>query len=91
MERWATFDCYGTLVDWNAGIRAELGRLFGEDNGGRLLARYHEIEPQVQAESPEMAYREVMATVLTRGISLSAATQAQYCVSSAVRSAEISA
>ena len=20
MERWATFDCYGTLVDWNAGI-----------------------------------------------------------------------
>ena len=22
--RWATFDCYGTLVDWRAGIRAEL-------------------------------------------------------------------
>jgi FMN phosphatase YigB (HAD superfamily) len=24
MERWATFDCYGTLVDWNAGIGGEL-------------------------------------------------------------------
>ena len=28
-ERWATFDCYGTLIDWNGGIRAELARLFG--------------------------------------------------------------
>jgi FMN phosphatase YigB (HAD superfamily) len=39
MERWATFDCYGTLVDWNAGIRAELARLFGEDDADVLLAR----------------------------------------------------
>ena len=30
--RWATFDCYGTLVDWNAGIAAELGRLLGESD-----------------------------------------------------------
>jgi 2-haloacid dehalogenase len=29
MARWATFDCYGTLIDWNGGIRAELVRLFG--------------------------------------------------------------
>src|SRR5581483_6199866 len=28
-DRWATFDCYGTLVDWNGGIRAELARVFG--------------------------------------------------------------
>jgi 2-haloacid dehalogenase len=34
-DRWATFDCYGTLIDWNSGIRAELVRLFGTgpDNG----------------------------------------------------------
>ena len=25
MDRWATFDCYGTLVDWNAGIRSVVG------------------------------------------------------------------
>ena len=31
MERWATFDCYGTLVDWNGGIRGELARIFGDD------------------------------------------------------------
>lgn len=62
--RWATFDCYGTLVDWNAGIRAELGRLFGEQRADALLARYHEIEPRVQSERPEAGYREVMASVL---------------------------
>ena len=26
VERWATFDCYGTLVDWNAGIRVRRRR-----------------------------------------------------------------
>jgi 2-haloacid dehalogenase len=66
MERWATFDCYGTLVDWNAGIRAELERLFGAARGPGLLARYHEIEPEVQAAAPDTAYREVMAHVLER-------------------------
>ena len=25
MARWVTFDCYGTLVDWNAGLRGALG------------------------------------------------------------------
>jgi FMN phosphatase YigB (HAD superfamily) len=28
VTRWATFDCYGTLIDWNGGIRAELERLW---------------------------------------------------------------
>ena len=63
-QRWATFDCYGTLVDWNAGIRAELERLLGAGEGERLLARYHVIEPRVQAEHPARSYRDVMATVL---------------------------
>ena len=62
--RWATFDCYGTLVDWNAGIQAELERLFGAGQGRRLLRRYHELEPRVQSEDPQARYREVMARVL---------------------------
>jgi 2-haloacid dehalogenase len=62
--RWATFDCYGTLVDWNAGLRGELERLFGSENGRRLLDRYHEVEPRVQRERPEASYRDVMAAVL---------------------------
>jgi FMN phosphatase YigB (HAD superfamily) len=45
VERWATFDCYGTLVDWNAGIGRELGRIFDEERRAELLHRYHELEP----------------------------------------------
>ena len=64
VERWATFDCYGTLVDWNAGISAELGRLFGKVRAPELLARYHELEPRIQRERPNASYREVVASVL---------------------------
>jgi 2-haloacid dehalogenase len=65
-ERWATFDCYGTLIDWNGGIRRELGRLFGEPEVEERLAEYHRLEPQVQAEEPSRSYRDVMAIVLER-------------------------
>jgi 2-haloacid dehalogenase len=64
--RWATFDCYGTIVDWRGGIGAELERLIAPHQGPELLHRYHEIEPRVQAERPDASYREVMATVLAR-------------------------
>jgi 2-haloacid dehalogenase len=64
-DRWATFDCYGTLIDWNAGIRAQLERLFGGGSGDRLLMRYHEVEPEVQAESFR-TYRDVLAATLGR-------------------------
>jgi 2-haloacid dehalogenase len=63
-ERWATFDCYGTLVDWNAGIGEELERLFGAARVDRLLERYHELEPQVQAADPGRSYREVLTLTL---------------------------
>ena len=66
MERWATFDCYGTLIDWNAGIGRELERLFGAARGGELLHTYHELEPQIQREDPGRSYREVMAVALAR-------------------------
>jgi 2-haloacid dehalogenase len=62
--RWATFDCYGTLVDWNAGIQTELGRVFGWPAGENLLERYHVLEPQIQTAHPEWTYRAVMAAVL---------------------------
>jgi|SRR5579859_47446 len=65
-DLWATFDCYGTLIDWNGGIRRELARLFGEEDADRLLVRYHELEPQIQADDPTAAYRDVMALALER-------------------------
>ena len=65
MSRWATFDCYGTLIDWNAGIRAGIERLWGVDRSDELLALYHELEPQVQAEQYR-SYAEVLTLTLER-------------------------
>jgi 2-haloalkanoic acid dehalogenase type II len=62
-ERWATFDCYGTLIDWNGGIRGELARVFGEERGDELLARYHELEPQLEADGTR-SYREVLTEAM---------------------------
>ena len=62
-DRWATFDCYGTLIDWNGGIRRQLERLFGVQDAPRLLARFHEVEPQVQTEAYR-SYREVLTLTL---------------------------
>jgi 2-haloacid dehalogenase len=66
MDRWATFDCYGTLIDWNGGVGRELERLFGADRASALLHRYHEVEPQVQREEPTRSYRDVLAIALSR-------------------------
>jgi 2-haloacid dehalogenase len=59
VERWVTFDCYGTLIDWDGGVRAELARVFGEERADELLARYHELEPELQRDG-RSSYREVL-------------------------------
>jgi 2-haloacid dehalogenase len=66
MARWATFDCYGTLIDWNAGIRRELARVFGEDRADALLVRYHVLEAQLEANG-KLSYRDVLTQAM-RGL-----------------------
>jgi len=62
-ERWATFDCYGTLIDWHGGITAAFRRLWPDHDAQRLLARHHAVEPLVQ-EGRALPYREVGARTL---------------------------
>lgn len=64
-QRWATFDCYGTLIDWNLGIRRDLERLFGVEAAPRLLERYHELEAEIESE-PFRTYRGVLTLALER-------------------------
>jgi len=64
-ERWVTFDCYGTLIDWNGGIRKQLARVFGEDRADDLLERYHELEPELEADGTR-SYREVLTEAMRR-------------------------
>jgi 2-haloacid dehalogenase len=63
VARWASFDCYGTLVDWRAGIGGELARVLG--GGPELLESYYRLEPDVQADG-RLSYREVLAETLRR-------------------------
>jgi 2-haloacid dehalogenase len=62
-DRWASFDCYGTLIDWDGGIRGTLARLWPDADEDELLARYHEIEPRVQLDG-DLPYRAVLAQAL---------------------------
>jgi 2-haloacid dehalogenase len=52
-----TFDCYGTLVDWERGILAALPP---ELDGERVLAAYAELESELEA-GKYLRYREVVA------------------------------
>ena len=63
MERWCTFDCYGTLIDWNGGIAATYRRLWPSADRARLLERHHAVEPLVQADGA-LPYREVLSRSL---------------------------
>lgn len=64
-DRWATFDCYGTLIDWERGIADTLARLWPDADANALLRSYHEIEPQVQ-DGSDAPYRDVLAESLVR-------------------------
>jgi 2-haloacid dehalogenase len=87
-DRWATFDCYGTLIDWNGGIGDALAALWPQLDREELLRRYHEIEPRVQLQSA-LPYREVMsqALVLLAGDEdLPLAAEDEYALADSLRS-----
>lgn len=64
-----TFDCYGTLVDWEDGIASAFLREAAEDgvvlDRSRILGAYHELEPEVEAFEYR-PYRDVLAATAIR-------------------------
>jgi 2-haloacid dehalogenase len=62
-DRWATFDCYGTLIDWDRGLRDGYASVWPEIDRERALRLHHSIEPLVQ-ERGELPYRAVLARCL---------------------------
>lgn len=64
-----TFDCYGTLIDWERGIGDWFVQAAAEDRFGlerkEALAAYAEIEPLVEAEAYRR-YREVLTETALR-------------------------
>lgn len=65
-----TFDCYGTLIDWEGGIIAafqqEAARLGAGLDAEAVIAAYHAEEPAVESTSYR-TYREVLAET-ARGV-----------------------
>ena len=59
-----TFDCYGTLIDWETGIVSAFARLPGFQENAHspetILEAYAAIEPEVEAESYR-SYREILS------------------------------
>lgn len=64
-----TFDCYGTLIDWEDGIASAFTREAEADgvslDRSRIIGAYHEVEPTVEAERYE-SYRDVLARTARR-------------------------
>jgi 2-haloalkanoic acid dehalogenase type II len=58
-DRWATFDCYGTLIDWDSGVRSCLASLWPDADVDALLVRYHEVERRLQL-GRSVPYRRVL-------------------------------
>lgn len=62
-----TFDCYGTLIDWEAGIVAGFRRVLAprgiDADDDELLERYARHEAAVES-GPYLAYRGVLARAL---------------------------
>lgn len=65
-----SFDCYGTLIDWEAGIGTALASWAKSEGlelpGAELVSTFSSVETVVQQESPSLRYPLVLEEVLRR-------------------------
>ena len=65
---WLSFDCYGTLVDWESGICDAVSNVLTRhgvhSSMPEILAMFSEIEPKVQARPGYSRYRDVLHEVM---------------------------
>jgi 2-haloacid dehalogenase len=63
---YVTFDCYGTLIDWRAGIERSLREALGDVKltGGALLGAY--LSAEMEEEKSYKSYRDVLSGAASR-------------------------
>lgn len=67
---WLTFDCYGTLIQWDEGLVAAVEKILtAKGEGASLLARqliavYDKYEHELEEERPHRSFRDVAGTAL---------------------------
>ncbi len=65
---WVSFDCYGTLVDWETGISSAVSKVL-EPYGiaktdAEILELFSDVEPEVQSDGEFKEYRVVLREVI---------------------------
>ena len=69
---WITFDCYGTLIQWDEGLQAAVTTILaGKPEGidaGRLLAIYDRHEHELEQAVPHRSFRAVAGEALERAL-----------------------
>ena len=65
-----SFDCYGTLIDWETGIREALGPWLSskgvDADHNEVMEVYAACESAQEEETPDMIYSELVANTLKR-------------------------
>ena len=65
---WLSFDCYGTLVDWETGISEAVAQVFARNRVRKsrqeILALFSSSEPRVQTSGEFLEYRRVLRDVM---------------------------
>jgi len=65
-----SFDCYGTLVDWERGILSAVGKVAARHgivpDPEHLLAAYARLEADAEGNEGHLSYREVLRRVMRR-------------------------
>ena len=65
---WFSFDCYGTLVDWETGIAMAVSGVLESCGMGmsrtEILGLFANVEPRVQGSDCCLKYRDVLRRVM---------------------------
>ncbi|MEE8118169.1 MAG: haloacid dehalogenase type II [Gammaproteobacteria bacterium] len=65
-----SFDCYGTLIDWDTGIRTALQNWYQREgvteSWHEILTLHGRLEAEQEAATPSMRYRDVLGEVLKK-------------------------
>lgn len=68
--QWLTFDCYGTLIQWDEGLVAAVQRILSTKAGGHavstaeLISVFDRHEHRLEEERPHRSFREVAGMAL---------------------------
>ena len=65
---WLSFDCYGTLIDWETGISDAVSSVLASREmsmpRGEILELFAAVEPRIQTDGRYLEYRRVLRRVM---------------------------